>query len=203
MPEKRLFAIVLAAGASQRFGSVKQLQEINGIPLVRRAVRLGENLCGARTVLVAGHESSAVVDACAPLRGFFVHNSQYRKGLSTSIASGIRAVASTADAVLLLLADQPLVTPAHLDRLAAAWSEEPGSIVATAFAETLGPPAIFPRRYFEELCALKGDSGARALLSTAARRVEFENAAVDVDTPADLDALAADFTEISGSRPAR
>lgn len=189
---KRLYALVLAAGTSSRFGSVKQLQEYEHTPLVMHAVRLAESLCGPRSVLVAGHEWQAVVDACRPLRGFFINNARYREGMSTSIACGVKAVADAADAVLLLLADQPLVTGSHLAQLLAAWDESPAHIAATAFAATAGPPVIFPRLYFDELCELQGDHGARSVLTRAAdcvREVWFEPAAVDIDRPEDVDKL--------------
>ncbi|HWM29258.1 MAG TPA: nucleotidyltransferase family protein [Woeseiaceae bacterium] len=192
MAEKQIFAIVLAAGASSRFGSPKQLEECDGTPLVTRAVQLAENVCGSRTILVAGHEWRAVVHACRPLRGYFANNARYRSGMAASIACGVRCVAAAADAVLLLLADQPLVTRAHLDVLIAAWRDSPGNIVATRFAETAGPPVIFPRRYFTELCDLQGDAGARSILARAADRVRtvtFEDASVDIDRPEDLGRL--------------
>ncbi|MEX2497084.1 MAG: nucleotidyltransferase family protein [Woeseia sp.] len=192
MADRQLFAIVLAAGAARRFGSAKQLQEYRGTPLVTRAVRLAESVCGRKTVLIAGNEWRDVVGACAPLQGYFVHNSSYREGLSTSIARGVSSVGDSADAVLLLLADQPLISRAHLENLISQWEESPGRIAATAFADTAGPPVIFPRRYFGELCELKGDSGARTVLEKAGERVrtvECRAASVDVDTPADLDRL--------------
>ncbi|MGH8167267.1 MAG: nucleotidyltransferase family protein [Woeseiaceae bacterium] len=192
MAEKRIFAVILAAGVSSRFGSPKQLEKYDGAPLVTRAVRLAESVCGSRTMLVAGHQWLAVVHACRPLRGYFTNNARYRSGMAASIACGVRSVAAAADAVLLLLADQPLVTRAHLDALIAAFRASPGNITATGFAETAGPPVIFPRRYFAELCDLQGDAGARSILAHAADRVRtvtFENASVDVDRPEDLGRL--------------
>jgi molybdenum cofactor cytidylyltransferase len=192
LADERLYAVVLAAGAGTRFGSLKQLKEYDGTALVTRAVRLAESQCGPASVLVAGHAWRSIVDTCRPLQGFFVNNTQYRGGMSTSIASGVRAVADAADAILLLLADQPLVTAAHLAQLVAAWDASPDRIAATAFAGTAGPPIIFPRRYFDELTHLQGDSGAHSILAHAAdhvRGVNFEDASVDVDTPEDIEKL--------------
>jgi molybdenum cofactor cytidylyltransferase len=190
--DRRLFSIVLAAGCASRFGSAKQLQKYGDTPLVTRAVRLAESICGPRSVLIAGREWRAVVDACRPLRGFFVNNAGYRSGIGGSIACGVRSVGDAADAVLLLLADQPLVTRHHLEQLIAAWNASPGDIAATAFAATAGPPVVFPRSYFALLSHLRGDTGARSILMRAADRVRtlhFENASVDIDRPEDLDRL--------------
>lgn len=157
--------------------------------MVARAVTTAEAVCGPRTVLVTGSEWAAVLDAARPERGFFVVNEAHASGLSGSIAAGVNSVRRQADAVMLLLADQPLVTPAHLEQLEEAWHRDRGSIVASAYANTCGPPVIFPARYFDELRSLHGDKGARAVIDAHRDRlveIAFEDAAVDVDTRADL-----------------
>jgi molybdenum cofactor cytidylyltransferase len=189
---RRLFAIVLAAGSGSRFGSTKQLARYRGTALVTRAVRLAESICGARTVLVAGHEWLAVVAACQPLLGFFANNTRHASGMGASIACGVRCVTGAADAALLLLADQPLITRSHLERMIATWIQSPEDIVATSFAATRGPPVLFPGRYFTELGVLQGDQGARSVLGDAGatlQLVAFGDAAADIDLPPDLDGL--------------
>ena len=186
---RRVFAIVLAAGRATRFGSAKQLAAFDGAPLVVRAVRLAESVCGTHSVLVAGHEWQPVVAACAPLQGFFVNNSEHAEGMGSSIASGTRSIMHVADAVLLLLCDQPLVRRDHLERLLAVSRQDPGRIVASAYAGTAGPPILFPRRWFGDLAALQGDRGAREILEQApddVRVVTVEEAAIDIDRPEDL-----------------
>ena len=190
--DKRLFAIVLAAGSSSRFGSSKQLVTYGGAPLVTRAVRLAESICGSRSVLVSGHQWRPVVEACRPLQGFFVNNTRHRTGMGSSIACGVRSVTGAADAVLLLLADQPLITASHLEQLVSTWTRSPDEITAASFAETAGPPVIFPRRYFTGLGKLQGDRGAREILTSAGsdlRTVKLEEAAADIDEPEDIDRL--------------
>lgn len=190
--EKRLFALVLAAGSSSRFGSSKQLALYRGTALVARAVRLAEDICGPRSVLVAGHEWHRVVEACRPLQGFFVNNTQYGSGMSSSIACGVSSITGATDAVLLLLADQPLITVSHLEQLVGIWARSPDSAAATSFAGTSGPPVIFPSRYFAGLRRLRGDRGARELLADASDlcTVTLEDAAADIDVSEDLDRLS-------------
>lgn len=186
----RLFAIVLAAGAGVRYGGIKQLARFEGVPLVTRSVRLCERACGPRSVLVVGYEWQSVVDACRPLQGFFVNNVSYRDGIGSSIARGVKSVRQAADAVLLMLADQPLVTLDHLRRLIAARADD--AIAVTTFAGTEGPPVIFPARCFGELSILEGDEGARKVLKGFGGRivrVAFEPAGVDIDAPRDLEDL--------------
>lgn len=192
MPGKRIIAAVLAAGSGSRFGGEKLLREYRGAPLVARAVRLAESVCGARTLLVTGSDWHRVFDACAPLRGFLVHNDDWEAGLGSSIAAAARAAYGGADALLLLLADQPLINAAHLEALISAWNGSPRRIAATAFADVTAPPVLFPARYFPALAKLSGDQGARAVLAEAGadlRTVVFEPAAVDIDRQEDLEKL--------------
>ncbi len=192
MPEHSTFAIILAAGESKRFGSTKQLADYGGESLVLRAVRLAEEVCGDRSVLIAGSDWQRVVAACRPQRGFFVRNDKYDSGLSSSIACGIGSVAHTATAVLLMMADQPLITAAHLNSLISEWRKAPDDIVVSEYSGVQGPPVIFPARSFERLMRLEGDQGARSLLIDSTYSVsglEFGAGAVDIDTPEDLDRL--------------
>lgn len=187
--EPRLFALVLAAGLSERFGAVKQLAHYRGQPLVARALRIAESVCSNRTVLVTGHHGAAVHAACAPIAGFRVHNSDYRQGLASSIAHGVAALRHAADGVLLLLADQPLIDQQHLARLAERWSAAPERVVATAYAGKSGVPVIFPRRSFDDLCELTGDTGAQVLLQRCGSEVltvHCDAAEIDIDRPEDL-----------------
>lgn len=187
-----VFALVLAAGASRRFGSTKLTAGIDGVPLVKLAFSAAAGACGDRTILVTGHDWRAVASACAPQPGFLVRNEDYAAGLGGSIALGVRCVRDVADAAFVILADQPRITTAHLEALVDAWSGADDEIVATAFAGTAGPPVLFPRACFTDLAQLTGDSGAKSLLSDpryTVRTVPFEPAAIDIDTRADLTKL--------------
>jgi molybdenum cofactor cytidylyltransferase len=189
MSKRAIFAIVLAAGASTRFGRTKQLEQFEGLPLAAGAVRKAESVCGARTILVTGKDWKEVASACEPLAGFFVINNDYERGLASSIACGVRAVAESADAILLMLADQPLITTEHLENLVNSWAESPQSIVASAFEDTLGPPIVFPKADFDALLELNGDRGARPVIDANRDRVQAiacEEAAFDIDRPEDL-----------------
>lgn len=184
----KVFAVVLAAGESRRFGGTKLLETLHGEPLVRRAARLAKSGCGERSVLVTGHRASEIAAAAAGNCAIVIENPRYRDGLGTSIAVAARALASQADALLLLLADQPLVDTAHLERILAARQGD-RDIVATAFAGTQGPPVLMPRASFPALANLRGDQGARALFTDdrfRLRLIDFEPARVDIDTPEDL-----------------
>ena len=94
--------------------------------------------------------------------------------------------------MLILLADQPLISEEHLNALLSAWSGDDKEIVATAFAGTKGPPVLMPRAVFSDLAKLQGDTGAHKLLENPDYRlttVWFDPAAIDIDSPDDLDRL--------------
>ena len=184
--------MLLAAGSASRFGAVKQLATLNGRPLVQYPARLASDTCGARSVLVAGHAWRAVTDACAPWPGYLVVNERYQDGIASSLALAIRAIRHTADAALVMLADQPLISRAHIDKLIAAWSGTENEIIASAYAGIRGAPALFARGTFARLASLTGDQGARALFDDpdfVVRCIDCEDAAVDIDTMADLNQL--------------
>jgi len=189
MSDKTIVALILAAGEARRFGSTKQLARFEDSTLVARAVRIAESVCGQHTLLVLGRDWQVVAAACQPLQGFMVVNSGFARGMATSIQCGVRSVAQHTDGILLLLADQPLITSRHLTSLVQTWRRKPDAIVASQYAGTAGPPIIFPRSDFKKLLELEGDRGAKSVLEENRNRlltIDFENAAVDIDRPEDL-----------------
>lgn len=186
---EKIFATVLAAGAATRFGATKQVVELDGVTLVQRAMEAAAAACGNNVLLVLGHDWQAVNAACDPPQGFIVCNDRYQDGLGSSIALATRSIRHVARAIIVLLADQALVSPLHIRSLCDAWSGRADEIVATGYAGTVGVPALFPSACFGDLMRLRGDSGARQLLSDERfrlRQILFEPAAMDIDTPDDL-----------------
>lgn len=191
----RIFAVVLAAGEARRFGRTKQLACLPGRDetMVRRALRLAAEVCGDRVLLIAGHDANAVVAGASPARGFVSVNELYASGLGTSVACAAHSLAHTADAMLLILADQPRIMAPHLDRLCSAWTGDARHIVATAFGGEIGAPALLPRGTFDRLAALTGDRGAKSVFGdddVHLTSLRCDDAAIDVDTPDDLASLA-------------
>ena len=184
-----MFAAVLAAGRSERFGRNKQLEVFGGKSLVRHAAELAREACGDRSILVSGHQCAAVARAARDAPQFLLVNERHNDGLGGSIALAAAAVSHVADALLLLLADQPSITAQHLRALIDGWSGADNEIMATAFWGTGGPPVLFPRGAFGALRKLTGDTGAKSLLDNPefdVTTIPFEGAAIDIDTPADL-----------------
>lgn len=187
-----LYAIVLAAGASTRFGSAKQLVRVGGRPLLHTAVTRAAEVTGNALIVVLGSGAAQLAPLLKHSPGSVVVNHDWREGLASSIRAGVARLPAACRAVLLLLADQAAVTADDLRRLAGSWRKQPGHIAAALYDGLCGAPAIFPRSSFRALSELRGDSGARALLMRnpdRVVRVPMPSAAIDVDTPEDLLAL--------------
>jgi len=182
--------VLLAAGEGRRYGGAKQLAEIGGEPMVRRAAKIALG-AGAPLQAVTGAHAEAVEAALAGLPLHVVRHAGWHEGMGSSLAAGIREVQRRwpgASGALVCLADQPLLETAMLDRLLARHRDAPEAILATDLGDAAGPPALFPRDCFDTLARGSGARGAQALLRQQAARVEtFAFGALpDVDTPADL-----------------
>jgi len=187
-----LYAIVLAAGASTRFGSAKQLVRLAGRPLLHTVVTRASEVTGNALIVVLGSGAAQLAPLLKHSTGSVVINQEWREGLASSIRAGVARLPAACSAVMLLLADQAAVTAEDLKRLAGTWRKQPQHIAAALYSGSCGAPAIFPRSSFRSLSELRGDTGARALLvrnSDRVVRVPMPSAAVDVDTPEDLLAL--------------
>jgi molybdenum cofactor cytidylyltransferase len=188
----RLYAVVLAAGASTRFGSPKQLVRIGGRPLLHTVVARAAEVTGNALIVVLGSGAAELGPLLKHTPGSVVVNRHWREGLASSIRAGVARLPSSCAGVLLVLADQAAVTTDDLKRLAGTWRRRPHCIVAALYGGTTGAPAIFPRASFADLAALRGDAGARSILRRSADRlvrVPMPGAELDLDTPEDLLAL--------------
>jgi CTP:molybdopterin cytidylyltransferase MocA len=188
----RPWVVLLAAGASRRFGRPKQLARIGGESLLRRMARVALASDPEGCVVVLGARAERLRRELDGLPVCIVVNHGWRRGLSGSVAAGVGALPAAARAALVLLADQAAIAPAELEHLVATWRRDPGHVVATRLAGRLGPPALFPRALFPSLGRLRGDRGARELLHAHRRRavvVDLAGAATDIDRPSDLAAL--------------
>jgi len=189
-----LYAIVLAAGASTRFGSAKQLVRLAGRPLLHTVVTRASEVTGNALIVVLGSGAAQLAPLLKHSPGSVVINQEWREGLASSIRAGVARLPAACSAVMLLLADQAAVTAEDLKRLAGSWRKQPQHMAAALYSGSCGAPAIFPRSAFRSLSELRGDTGARALLvrnPDRVVRVPMPSAAVDVDTPEDLLALEA------------
>jgi molybdenum cofactor cytidylyltransferase len=163
-------AIILAAGRGSRFaGSNKLLAAFRGRPLVRWAAEAALASQARPVVVVVGHDAAAIDAALAGLPVRVVANPRHADGLSASLRAGLAALPTGVEAALVLLADMPLLTAAHLDRLIAAFrAGDPPPVCVPVHDGRRGNPVLWPARLFPSLMRIEGDVGGRALLASAA-----------------------------------
>jgi molybdenum cofactor cytidylyltransferase len=178
---------ILAAGASSRMGSPKQLIDWAGQPLLRH---LTMQACGtdAAVTVILGSAFECIHSSLAGLPVTVLENRDWAEGMSSSIR--LAALSSGADALLLMACDQPYVTTATLQALIRAHeADKSAPVIASEYAGTLGVPALFVRGLFDELGALSGQQGAKKVILRhleSVRRVPFPAGAFDLDTPQDV-----------------
>jgi molybdenum cofactor cytidylyltransferase len=191
---------VLAAGQSRRFGGEKLLARFRGQPLAAHAfatvaaAREAGTVARATAVIAAGDEGiwSLARDAGLDL----VLNDDPAAGLARSLRLGLDSLAaSEASAVLILLADQPLVRLEVLQSLVAAWRASKSAVVRPCYEgdpDVPGHPVLLDRSAWWLRYRLAGDAGLGSLLAlveTPAERVTVAGRNPDIDTPADLQTL--------------
>jgi CTP:molybdopterin cytidylyltransferase MocA len=191
----RYGVVILAAGASTRMGSPKQLLPLDGRPLVVRAAEAALATPAWPVVVVLGAQAEAIRPALARLPVLIADNPAWAEGMAASIRTGIatlRQFSRGLDAALLALCDQPAFSAATIETLVAAQARTGRSIVAARYGGRPGAPALFLREHFPALGALTGEEGARALLNGDPARiaaVDLPELALDLDTPADVAAF--------------
>ena len=186
-------AVVLAAGGSTRMGQPKLALPVGRLPMIRRVAEAAlASRCGEVVMVVGTHAGvyRPLLDGL-PLR--IVQNPDPQEGMGSSIRIGVEAVAPDAQGLVLLLADQPFVTPEIINRLIDTAASDGRRIVASAYAGTVGPPAYFDRALFLELLTLEGDRGARSVIEAHPKEGVAlplpESMAADIDIPGDLSSL--------------
>jgi len=195
-------AVILAAGASKRFGRPKQLLQYEGHSLLRRA---GEALAGSACRPIVAVLGASSVLCADELRGLPVHLTEtaaWMEGMGASLRTGIEAVSALAPdaaAAVVALCDQPFLSPQIVDALVRRYRESGAPIVASAYADALGVPALFDRSLFGHLLSLRGDGGARRIIARWEGEIEavsFPEGNIDIDTPQDFSVLQASLPSL-------
>lgn len=181
-------AILLAAGASTRMGTVKQLLPWKNSSLLEHSIEQLKHADVKTLVVVLGANETEIRQNALIEHADVVVNPDWEKGMATSIATGLRFLLKKRpelDRVLVALADQPLLGTKYYNKLIALSSESGNEIVSSSYSGQLGVPALFARTYFNNLLNLEGHQGARALIRGGQVKVTAVDAgelAVDLDT---------------------
>lgn len=195
-----LTAIILAAGDSTRMGRPKALlPDAEGRPFVARLVRTF-GAAGVRDVIVVtGSLHAAIADALAAdqpaIAPTLVNNPQPALGQVSSLWMGLDAAARPGvEGILMTLVDIPLVRASTIQSVIDAWTRSRAPIVRPAIGDRHGHPVLFDRSVFDALRHAPITEGARAVVHANADRivnvqVDDEGCLLDVDTPADYEAV--------------
>jgi molybdenum cofactor cytidylyltransferase len=205
--------VVLAAGGARRYGGdqklVAEVPDAEGrrASLVRVAIGQLRRAGLCDVLAVVGHEEERVRSRLEGLGVEIVSNPAHANGMSTSVKAGVRAALERGPetaGILIALGDQPLLDEQIVPRLVDAFESSAGArIVAPRYRGVRGNPVVFSRELADELLAIDGDHGARAVIDRDPARVltvDFESAApLDVDTPDDLLRFSGMFDEYQRS----
>ncbi|AKD04205.1 nucleotidyltransferase family protein [Pontibacter korlensis] len=187
--------VLLAAGASTRLGKPKQNLLYEGKTLLQRAIHTANrSLCTRVIVVLSANTSGALPDDLSKSI-FSVQNEAWEEGMASSIRCGLEkvlAVEPEVESCMFMVCDQPFVEEQLLHEMMLAKQQSGKGIVASAYAETLGTPVLFDRKYFKELLSLQGQEGAKKIIMRHridAVPISFPLGTIDIDTVEDYASL--------------
>lgn len=200
MSKAKTAGIILAAGESQRFGSPKQLASFRGKSLLQWVIDASVESDLDQIILVLGHAHDQILAHLdkelleTEIYAFINHD--YKMGQSSSLQLGLSMARSDHQAVMFLVADQPMTDATVINRMIKAFQQSAEPICVPVAHGRRGNPVIFGSDYFDVLMKTEGDRGGRDIIRTNPQdvhEVEIEDPLVfaDIDTPADLARLIA------------
>lgn len=179
--------LILAAGASSRMkGKAKQLLPWKDTTLLGHAMEQAREVSDSVTVVLGARAER--IQNTIPSTVESIHNPDWESGMGSSISKGVQHILKenpSADGILIMLVDQPLLDAPYLNQLKSEFEKDLSKIKATAYGEKIGVPAIFPKHLFLELTQLNGDIGARQLIKTHKTKtavLQPEGQEIDIDT---------------------
>jgi molybdenum cofactor cytidylyltransferase len=191
-------AIILAAGASTRMGQPKQLlpdRGDRGQNLLKSTVMVAIEANCSPIIAVLGAGIDRILPELKALPVRSIENKQWQTGMASSIRAGLQAIVNerNLEAAIFLLCDLPFVRAETIDRLIHTYITTKKPIVASAYNNTLGSPALFDRSCFAELLNLEGTEGAKKIIQrhldnhsdSKVATIDFPEGAIDLDTPQD------------------
>ena len=186
--QESVAGIILAAGGSERYGESKQLLEWHGKPLVEHVARVAISTGLTPIIVVAGAAAEEVETAIHHLPITIARNLSWHKGQSTSIHAGLRILPSGIGAVILILSDQPHITPNLLQSMVEKHAQLMSPIIAPLVHGQRANPVLFDQNTFDDLMSLKGVIGGRQIFPHYKLDYQSwidENLLIDIDSPKD------------------
>ena len=194
--------LILAAGESKRMHGIKQLLPWKNTTLLGNAIEQAIQSKGNAVYVVLGANANRITPTIAHYKVQTIENKNWKNGLGNSIAAGVQYIKENQhqfDAILITLADQPLIDAAYYNLLIDAYSQKAAKIIASETNNTPCVPAIFDAAYFEIISQLNQDKGAKDILSAAQNEVFVVRAAanlMDLDTQMEYEQLYNNFGKL-------
>ncbi len=189
----RFAAVILAAGASTRMGQNKLLLDVDGVPMIRRAVQRAHDAGFTPIVVVLGNEPDRVRASLHDLPCTFALNTDFTGPTSGSLHAGLNALGADTDGALLMLADMVHVTTHMLRTLSVAANADTAPLHVSRYGDVLAPPLLFRRVLWNELLAWQGEGCGKAVVKAHQHEAQMHDwpleALQDIDTPAEYRAL--------------
>ncbi len=183
--------LILAAGASTRMGTSKQLLKIGNQSLLRKTINTALAIRPVACTVVLGANYEAHHEEVNDLPVDIVNNQGWENGMGSSIKSGIQHLQKySVDAFYILVCDQPYLTDSHLRNLSYQYENTMSSLVASGYVGTIGVPALFDWSFHEMLLQLRDEEGAKKIIQDNCKAiVNFKGGEIDLDTLADYENL--------------
>lgn len=183
--------VILAAGNSSRLGRPKQLLPYHNRSLLQNAVEQSLLVPESIVLVVTGASREIVESELNNDQILVRHNAGWETGMASSIKTGVSELLllyPSLDAVLLTVCDQPFLNAEIMNSLIAEYTSTNKPIIASAYNDTIGTPALFSKKYFTALQKLEGQEGAKKIImkyieDTAS--VHFPAGGIDIDTDED------------------
>jgi molybdenum cofactor cytidylyltransferase len=192
---KNCAAIILAAGQSSRLGQPKQLLKYQNKTLLQHAIDTAKLSSVQSILVVLGSNADTILKETDTAGIYVIINNDWQSGMASTIRSGINVLQTldlTTDGAILMVCDQPFVTPDLLNGLIEKQKETGVPIIASQYADSVGTPALFQKQFFSELMGVSGDAGAKKIMmqnSDLLATISFPQGSIDIDTIDDYDAL--------------
>jgi len=192
MRSSGIAGIILAAGGSERLGCPKQLLPWEGKPFVWQVASSALSADLSPVIVVTGAHHQAVEKALTDLPVEIVYNPDWENGMSTTMKAGLRALPEGCEGVVLLLSDQPQISPLLIRGLIEFRARHKAPITAPQIGGQRGNPVLFGRETLDALMKITGDMGGRPLFKEY--DVDWlpwidDRILMDVDTEEDLQVL--------------
>ena len=186
--------VILAAGNSSRLGIAKQLLEFNGINLLQNAINVGRESSADHVVVVLGAKMDEIKSHIDFSSTHVAVNEFWENGMASSMQVGLKKLNEIAklDQVIIMLCDQPFVNSKLIESIINLQSHAEKNIIACKYGDTLGVPALFTKKYFDNLLKLSTTDGAKKVIykyQEDCETIDFEQGSIDIDTMEDYKRL--------------